>query len=173
MNKNKRWDGKLSSFHSDYLNDVLKQMAAYGNRVQFSLISKNVRPHYQVINDANKKIAFDSNNHLHHADSDEFAGANASGIHTMEQIQAAMLNDSAQSAIKSRATRTPGTKSKTSAKAPNVNELIDIEKYDFYRNNRQVLPAGIGRHTDEIGNLMRKGIPVADAFADITKRYFS
>lgn len=168
MNKTskKRWNGKIETLAPDYLTDVTGQMQTYGERVQFALSGSGPRPNYQVINTAGKKIAFDSNNHLLTPKADEFVGSNATGVFTLAQIQAVIAGGGRTST----GTRVGSTRS--SAATVKAKDLVDAAKYEYFKNNRQTLPAGIEKYSDEIAGLMKNGLAAEDAFAEVIKRHF-
>jgi len=62
--RTKRWNGKIDTFTPDYLKNVVEKMTAYGDRVQFALTGTGTGPNYQTINASEKRMTFDSNNHL-------------------------------------------------------------------------------------------------------------
>lgn len=178
----KHWNGKIDTLQADYLQDVMTQMGTYGDRVQFGLGGKGQRPIFQVINNSDKKMAFDSNNHLMHPEAGEFEGSNATVIFSMEQIQVAKATNGTKTSSASRAPRsTSGAKAGTrtasgsvrgSTAATRAKELLDTEKYNYYKANRQTLPPEIGEHSDEIADLMKKGMSAEEAFTDVIKRHF-
>lgn len=145
------------------------QMTSYGERVQFGLTGIGERPHYQVINTFDKKMAFDGNNHLMHPQEDEFVGANASSIFTLEQIQAAIAGVGIKKAGGTRMTRV-GTRS--SPAAVKAGDLIDVQKYEYFKNNAQKLPEGIRAYSQQISNLMKNGMSAEAAFGEIVQQYF-
>ncbi len=171
--RSKRWNGKLETLAKDYLQQILAQMAAYGDRVQFALTTPGAKPNYQVQNSANKKMAFDGNHHLMQAQAAEFEGGNATPLLTLEQIQAAGSGLNRSAIIKQ---AKPAKPSKTTARAPTATAkaagLVDAAKYAYFKANRATLPAGINAHTDEISVLMRNGLPAEAAFAEIIQRHF-
>lgn len=170
--RNKRWNGKIETLNADYINDVLGQMAAYGDRVQFGLTGTGQRPNYQVLNTAGKKMAFDSNNHLLHPAADEFVGGNATGVFTLDQVKAAMAGGGIKSSVGTRVSRVGSSSTRSSTAAVKAKDLVDAEKYAYFKNNRQTLPSGIGEHSEEITALMKKGMPADEAFGDVVQRYF-
>jgi hypothetical protein len=171
--RNKRWNGKIDTLSAGYFKDVIAQMETYGDRVQFGLYGPGQRPNYQVINTAGKKMAFDSNNHLLHAAAEEFVGANATAVFTLEQVKAAMGRAGVKSSGAARSVRAAGASSRrTTTLAKAKEELIDAEKYVYFKNNRQALPPTIGEHSDEISELMKKGLTAEEAFGDVVKRRF-
>jgi hypothetical protein len=163
--KTKRWNGKIESLTAEYLNSVMEQMLTYGDRVEFSLNAGGQRPHYQVINTAEKKMAFDSS-HLLAPAAEGFPGSTTSRIFTLEQIEAAMTGVGTKG-VGARLTRVGSTRTTAAQKTA----LIDAERYEYFKNNRPSLPANIGKHTREITVLMLNGLSAEDAFAEIIKRH--
>ena len=154
----------MESLTADYLNRVLEQMLAYGDRVQFALAHGGQRPHYQVINSADKKMAFDSD-HLVTANANDFLAGTTSPVYTLEQIEAAMTG-TGNKTVGTGVTRAGGNRTTAAQKLA----VIEAEKYEYFRNNRSTLPANIGKHAQEITELMMNGISAEDAFADVIKR---
>jgi hypothetical protein len=170
--RSKRWNGNVDTLPVDYLKDVMAKMADYGDRVQFSLVSGGSQPSYQLMNTLGKKMAFDGNHHLLHPQADEFAGANASGILTLDQVKKIISGIGTNSGVGSRprvARAGGGTTRTTAAK---LNEQFAAERYEYFKNNRQTLPLTISEHSDEIVELMKKGTSVEDAFSEVVKKYF-
>ena len=170
--RSKRWNGKIDTLKADYFNDVIAQMVTYGDRVQFGLSGTGQRPNYQVINAAGKKMAFDSNNHLLHPADGEFVGSNATAVYTLDQVKAAMAGGGSKSSVGTRVGRAMGAGSRVSSTAVKAKELIDNEKYVYFKDNRQTLPPTIGEHSEEISDLMKKGMSAEEAFADVVTRRF-
>jgi len=162
--KPKRWNGKMESLPTEYLNRILAQMLTYGDRVQFALTGGGQGPHYQVINTAEKKMTFDSD-HLLTSNTDKFLRGTTSPIYTLEQIEAAMTG-TGNKTVGTGVTR--GGSNRTTAAQKLA--LIEAEKYEYFKNNRSTLPANIGKHAQEITELMMNGISAEDAFADVIKR---
>ena len=169
--KTKRWNGKIETLATDYLNDVMGQMVAYGDRVQFALTRGGQRPNYQVINTAGKKMAFDSNHHLLIPKADDFVGINTSSIFTLDQIKTAMLGVGVNTGSRTRVSRVGAGATRTTT-AASTKDAVDAEKYEYFKNNRKTLPPNIGAHSDEITTLMRNGISAEDAFNEVIKRHF-
>jgi hypothetical protein len=170
--RTKRWTGKMDTLTTAYLKDVLGKMEVYGERVQFGLTGPGPRPYYQITNSAEKKMAFDSNNHLLHPQDDEFVGANATPVFTLEQIKAAIAAGGFRSSGKTHGTRVgSGTRGGGTA-AMKAKDLIDAARYAYFKDNRQTLPANIGEHSAEITELMLKGSSADDAFGAVIERYF-
>ncbi len=169
--RTKRWNGKIETLKTDYLKDVIRQMETYGDRVQFALSSSAQGPNYQVINTAGKKMAFDNNNHLFHPQDNEFIGSNATGVFTMDQLKTALAGGG-KASTGTRVSRVGSGTTRNTAAAVKAKDLIDTEKYAYFKNNRQMLPAGIQTHSDEITELMKKGMSAEEAFDDVVKRRF-
>lgn len=153
----------------EYLNGVVAQMMSYGERVQFSLISGQ-KPNYQVINTFDKKMAFDGNNHLMHPQEDEFTGSNATTVLTLEQIRAAIAGVGVKKTVGTRTVR--GSTRSSSPAAAKVGDLIDVQKYEYFKNNVQNLPEGIRAYSQEVSNLMKNGMSAEAAFGEIVQQYF-
>lgn len=150
-------------------------MADYGDRVQFSLVTGGPTPGYQVTNALGKSMAFDGNHHLLKPEGHEFAGANATSTYTIEQVKAALsgigLGGRSTTSRSPRVARAGGgTGTRTSA--AKLEEQFAAQRYEYYRNNRQSLPATISQHTEEITQLMKQGRSVEDAFGEVLKKYF-
>lgn len=148
-------------------------MTTYGDRVQFGLNGTGSRPHYQVINTAGKKMAFDSKNHLLHPEEGEFVGSNATGVYTLDQIKMAIAgglkSSSGTGAVRSSSSSSSGRGKTAAARAL---DQFAAERYEYFKNNRQSLPPSIVEYTDEITELMKKGMTAEAAFGDVIKRYF-
>lgn len=176
--RNKRWNGKMDTLTTAYLKDVMGKMTDYGDRVQFGLMSPGLRPHYQIINKADKKMAFDSNNHLLRPADDEFVGVNVTPVFTLDQIKAAIAaggfktNGATRNGSGRVISSSGGNSSRGGTAAAKAKESIDAARYDYFKNNRQTLPPDIGEHSVEITELMCKGSSAADAFAEVVKRHF-
>lgn len=169
--RSKRWNGKIDTLAADYLKDVIVQMETYGDRVQFGLNGPGQRPNYQVTNASGKKMAFDSNNHLLHPKDDELTGSNISGMFTLAQIQTARSSVGIRVTAGASSSRSSSTGPRTTSAAAKAN-LLDTAKYEYFKANRQTLPASITEYSEEISNLMKKGMSAEDAFGDVLKRYF-
>lgn len=176
--KTTRWNGKIEALSAAYLKDVMDQMLAYGDRVQFALNCGGQRPHYQVMNASAKKMAFDSNHHLLHPAADDFVGSTASGVYTLDQIKTAMAGGgtksaSATGARTSRVGTGSGSRSGSSrTTAAKKADLVDAEKYEYFKNNRLTLPSDIREHTHEITALMHNGKSAEEAFSEVIKNHF-
>lgn len=144
-------------------------MSTYGDRVQFALTGTGQRPNYQIINAAGKKIAFDNNNHLLHPKADEFIDNNATRVFTLDQLKTAMASDGIKT---SSGTRVGIGGGRRTAAAVNAMNQVDSAKYEYFKNNRQALPPGIGEHSEEVTTLMKQGMSAEDAFGEVVKRHF-
>jgi hypothetical protein len=170
--RSKRWNGKFNTLPVDYLNAVLEKMADYGDRVQFSLSSSGPQPSYQVMNTLDKKMAFNGNHHLLSSQGDEFAGANASQVFTLDQIKAMISGVGIGSSTKARTTRAVRSAGGTRTTAAKLNEQFAAQRYEYFKNNRQTLPPAIAEHSSEITALMMQGKSVEEAFGEVVKKYF-
>jgi hypothetical protein len=171
--KSKRWNGKFDALPADYLKEVMAKMVDYGDRVQFSLISAGSQPSYQIMNTLGKKMAFDRNHHLLSPQGDEFVGANASQVFTLDQVKAniAGVRPSSGSGTRSaRVVRAGNGGSRTAA--AKLHDQFATQRYEYFRNNRQSLPPTISEHSAEITDLMKQGKTVEDAFDVVVKKYF-
>ncbi len=170
--RSKRWNGNFDLLPVDYLKGVMAKMADYGDRVQFSLVHGGPEPSYQVMNALGKCLAFDKNHHLLRLEGEEFVGANASAVFTLEQIKAAIAGARVASSV-SRATRVARAGSSTTrTSASKLDEQFAAQRYEYFRNNRQALPANISEHSAEITALMKQGKSVEDAFGEVVKKYY-
>lgn len=153
----------------------MQQMVTYGDRVQFGQTAIDLRPTYRVINSSDKKMAFDGNNHLLHPKDDEFSDAALSGIYTLEQIRAAIVAGGFRSTTGTRVTRTStGTVRATrgSTLKSKAADLLNEEKYQYFKANASTMPEDIRTYSDEISGLMKAGMTAEQAFNDVIKRYF-
>lgn len=149
-------------------------MADYGDRVQFSLVSSGPEPSYQVMNTLDKTMAFDRKHHLLRPEADEFAGANATRLYTLEQVKAAINGMRSSSSTASRAPRVARAAGTTVPRTTMARqeELFAAQRYEYFRNHRQSLPPTISMHTEEITELMKQGKSVEEAFGEVVKKYY-
>ena len=155
------------------MNNVLEKMAAYGERVQFSLVSGGAEPSYQVINDMGKSMAFDRDHHLLQAQEDLFAAANATAVFTMEQINAARSGYGANTRMASKTGRVvKSAAGPTKTAAARMDEQVAAARYAYFKENRGSLPPRIAEYSGEIDQLLKKGKPVEEAFNEVVKKYF-
>lgn len=171
--RTKRWNGDIASLPADYAKGVLEKMAAYGDRVQFSLTSGGAEPSYQIINDMGKAIAFDRQHHLLQGQEELFAGANATPVMSAEQLSTALSGYGASARGGSRTGRAVKSASgPTKTAAARLDEQVAAARYAYFKTNRATLPARIAEYSGEIDQLLKKGKPVEEAFAEVVKKYF-
>ena len=171
--RTKRWSGDIAALPADYMNSVLEKMAAYGDRVQFSLVSGGAEPSYQVINPMDKAMAFDRDHHLLQPQEDLFSGANATAIFSLDQINAARSGYGANSRAASKTGRAvKAATGPTKTAAARLDEQVAASRYAYFRANRATLPPRIAEYSGEIDQLLKKGKPVEEAFGEVIKKYF-
>ena len=56
--------------------------------------------------------------------------------------------------------------------AARLEEQHAAERYEFFKTHRATLPPTITKHSDEIAGLMKRGVPVAEAFDQVFKKYY-
>jgi hypothetical protein len=162
------------------MDDIIERMQSYGDRVQFDLPGKGQRPNYQVINTAGKKIAFDSKSFLLKPNENGDVSDNLSAIFTLAQIKAAKTYSGIKvSSPRARSSTSAGSGTRSnagasrSAPAPaKVVDTIDADKYLYFKNNRDMLPEGIQKYSDQVGQLMRTGMSAEEAFEEVIKQHF-
>lgn len=171
----KRWNGDVTKLSATYLKNVIEKMVAYGDSVQFSIIGSVDGPNYQVINESGKKITFDSNNLLTHAEEDEFAVRNSLTVYSLDQVKTQLIKISTPqvkaTAPKARRATGTGTPRGGSAVAK-AKEQIAIQKYEYYKTNRATLPSDIREHSEEITRMMESGMSAESAFNEAIKLCF-
>jgi hypothetical protein len=142
--------------------------------VQLTLNGPGQRPHYQVINPAGKKMAFDSNHHLLHPKEDEFIPGNVSGVYTLEQVKLIAAGGAVRLAGSGRVARAGGAVrgTRNTAAVVKAKDLIDTEKYNYFKNNRETLPPTIGDYSAQITALMKNGMSAEEAFNDVVSAHF-
>lgn len=173
--RTKRWNGHIETLKADYLKEVMVQMDAYGDRVQLALNGPGQRPHYQVINTSGKKMAFDSNHHLLHPKEDEFIPGNVTGVYTLEQVKIIAAGGGVRIAGSSRVTRAGSgavRSTRNTAAVVKAKDLVDTEKYNYFKSNRETLPPTIGEHSIQITDLMKNGMSAEEAFNEVIKEHF-
>lgn len=155
------------------MTNVLEKMAAYGDRVQFSLVSGGAEPSYQVLNTMGKAMAFDRGHHLLQAQEDLFAAANATAVLSLEQINALRSGYGANARVASKAGRVVKAASgPTKTAAAKLDEQVAAARYAHFKANRASLPPRIAEYSGEIDQMLKKGRPVEEAFDEIIKKYF-
>lgn len=146
-------------------------MNSYGDRVQFSRRSGPL-PNYQVINSADKKMAFDCDHHVMRAQEEDFSGANGTSVLSMDQVNA-MINGVRMVEGKAKTVRVvhPGSAG-TRTTVRQAEDQFAAARYEYFRSHRATLPPTITEHTDEIATLMKLGKPVEEAFGAILQKYY-
>lgn len=176
--KTKRWHGNVEAIKPEFLNGVVGQMTSYGERVRFSLFGSVQKPHYEVINEFDKKMAFDGNHHLHRAEDEEFGAGNVTAVFTLDQVKRLIAAGGSTRSSTPRAARTTAARSSSAAgarpmtAAARAREAIDAEKYAYYKANREMLPEGINQYSDQISALMLKGMSAEQAFGEVLEQHF-
>jgi hypothetical protein len=168
----KRWNGSTDTLPATFLTGVLAKMADYGDSVQFSLISGGSEPAYQVTNAFGKAMAFDRNHHIMQAEAEDYVGLNASTVLSIDQIKAAIagISISGKGARKGPAVKRAAGVPRTTAAM--IEEQHSAQRYAYFKENRDMLPAGISKYSNEIADLMKKGKTVEQAFDEIGAKYF-
>ncbi len=161
----------MDTLEADYLKGVITQMKAYGERVQFSLSGPGQRPNYRVVNTFDKKMAFDGNHHLLRTEEHEFAVGNATVMLTVGQIEQTiagigMVKTGSATVRKTRVVGSGGTA------AARAGDLLDVQKYEYFKNNMQKLPEGIRAYSQQVTALMKQGMSAEAAFGEIVQQYF-
>ena len=171
--RTKRWNGDIATLPADYAKGVLEKMAAYGDRVQFSLVSGGAEPSYQVINTMGKAMAFDRDHHLLQADESLFAAANATAVFSLDQINTARSGYGASTRTASKASKAvKSAAGPTKTAAARLDEQVAATRYAYFKANRETLPPRIAEYSGEIDQLLKKGKPVEEAFSEVVKKYF-
>jgi hypothetical protein len=172
--RTKRWNGQVETLKAVYLKEIIKQMDAYGDRMQFALSGPGGVPNYQVINTSGKKMAFDSNHHLLSQAEEVFTAGNVTEVFTLEQIKT-MAAGGAVRVAGSRVVRPAGSitrSTRNTAAVVKAKDLIDTDKYTYFKNNRDMLPADIGDHSVQITDLMQNGKSAEEAFSEVLKQHY-
>lgn len=160
----KRWDGELSSLSVDYLKEVLEKMQAYGKTVQFEFPGHAKTPIYQVINHRGFKMGFDGKHLLHSLNENGNISDQLSAEFTLEEVEQAMVAP----VVAPKARKSAGTRARKQAQP----EQVEIDKYNYFRENRDWLPDDIQYYSDEISAMMRNGMNAEQAFGSILDQYY-
>lgn len=166
--RTKRWDGNLSSLSVDYLNEVTEKIQAYGAGVQFEFPGHAKMPNYQIINKRGLKMGFNGKHLLLSLNENGNISDHLSAEFSLEQVQKSMLAPPPKT-TRARTSSTSGVRKTASAVAA---EQIEVQKYNYFRENRSQLPEGIQQHADAISVLMQKGLSAEDAFKMIVEQYY-
>jgi hypothetical protein len=172
--RTKRWNGHIETLKADYLKEVIAQMDAYGDRVQLALSGPGQRPNYQVINPSGKKMAFDSNHHLLSGSEEVFTPGNVTDVFTLEQVKTIAGGGGVRTASGrvARAGTGVARSTRNTAAVVKAKDLIDTDKYNYFKNNRETLPATIGEHALQITELMKDGKSAEEAFNEVLKQHY-
>ncbi|WP_269901316.1 hypothetical protein [Paenalcaligenes faecalis] len=163
--RSKRWDGNLTSLSVDYLKEVVEKMQAYGKTVQFEFPGHAKMPIYQVINQRGFKMGFDGKHLLHSLNENGNISDDLSAEFTLEQVQEAMKNPPAAAP---RARKSSGAGARRAA----VPDTVEVDKYNYFRENRDWLPDDIQYYADDISAMMRSGMSAEQAFASIVEEHY-
>ena len=167
--RSKRWNGDLSSLSVDYLKAVAEKIQTYGISVQFEFPGHGKMPIYQIINQSGRKMGFDGKHLLHSLNENGNISDQLSAEFSLEAVQQSMT--APPKTTRARKSSSGGAVRKTAAAV--AAEQIEVEKYNYFRANREQLPAGIQKYADDISTLMGKGMSAEDAFTTIIDQHFS
>ncbi|MCC2595216.1 hypothetical protein LKR43_02575 [Pusillimonas sp. MFBS29] len=176
--RSKRWNGELSSLSPDFLKEVIEKMDSYGDRIQFEMPHKKNRvPAYQVINARDLKMGFDCRHLLMRLNENGNVSDEMSTVYSLQTIKATLANDGrktvSRSAGSSTRSSTPRSSSPRAPSAPAVPvDTVEQDKYAYFKENRDYLPDGIARYSQDISQLMRGGMSAEQAFDAIIKAHF-
>ena len=67
---------------------------------------------------------------------------------------------------------TGAVRTRRTAASVQAQDLIDVEKYNYFKNNRGTLPASIGEHSAQITALMKAGKSAEDAFNEVVSQHY-
>lgn len=170
--RSKRWDGSLDSLSTDFLKQVIEKMQAYGDRVQFEMVTRGAGPCYQVINPRDRKMGFDGNHLLLKLNENGHVGEEMSEIFALSAVQSAASGISTRTTSRTRAgAPRPRQASKPAAPAVAV-DTLEQEKYTYFKANRDALPDDIHKHAQLISEKMRNGLSAEMAFDQVIKEQY-
>src|SRR5699024_6838903 len=115
---------------------------------QFEFPGHAKMPIYQVINQRGFKMGFDGKHLLHSLNENGNISDNLSAEFSLEQVQEAMTKPAAAAP---RARKSAGGATRKAA----VPDTVEVDKYNYFRANRDWLPDGIQEYADDISALMR------------------
>src|SRR5690606_26021405 len=155
--------------------EVIEKMQSYGDRVQFeSPGAKRRGPYYQIINARDMKMGFDDRHLLLRLNADGNIADELSPVFTLDALKAAQLGTARKPASRSSPRgASPARRTGTSREAPATPvDTVEQDKYAYFKSHRDYLPEGITKYSQEISELMRKGIPAEQAFDTVIKAHF-
>jgi len=175
--RSKRWNGELSSLSPDFLKEVIEKMNSYGDRIQFEMPHKKNRvPSYQVINARDQKMGFDDRHLLMRLNEGGNIGEEMSTTYSLQAIKAALANDGRKTVSRSTSSSRSSSPRSSSSRAPSAPavpvDTIEQDKYAYFKANREFLPDGITKHSQDISQMMRGGMSAEQAFDAIIKAHF-
>lgn len=176
--RSKRWNGELDSLAPEFLKEVIEKMQSYGDRIQFEQPNRAATPNYQVINPTGRKMGFDNRHLILRPNADGNIGDELTPVYTLQAIKAAMTGAGTASARTSRPRASGASRSTTasatrgSAPAPAAVDTVERDKYAYYKENKETLPDGIVKYSQEVSTLMRQGMSAEAAFDLIIKQHF-
>lgn len=174
--RSKRWNGELDSLAPDFLKEVIEKMNAYGDRIQFAAPGKPRTPCYQVINARDMKMGFDERHLLLRLNAGGNVADEVGPVFTLEAIRAALAGGTRKTATRASTSRSstsaPRRSAASSAPVAAPVDTIEQDKYAYFKDNRDYLPDGIVKHSQEISQLMRNGMSAEQAFEAIIKAHF-
>lgn len=168
--RSKRWNGDLSSLSIDYLKEVAEKIQTYGISVQFEFPGHGKMPIYQIITQSGRKMGFDGKHLLHSLNENGNISDALSAEFSLEEVQQSMTAPPPKT-TRARKSSSAGAVRKTAASL--AAEQIEIDKYNYFRQNREQLPTGIQKHADDISVLMAKGMSAEEAFTTIIDKHFN
>jgi len=196
--RSKRWNGDLATLSPEFMTEVIEKMRAYGDRVQFTLPGKAMRPNYQVINSSNRKMGFDDRHLLLRPNADGNISDELTDEYSLDAIIEALeeakrprprgrsatrrsttaVRRSTATAVSDEATDddwdyddVPAPRRVVATPQVDV-DAIERERYAYYREYRDTFPEGITRYAQDIGELMRQGMNAEQAFNTVIQQHF-
>ena len=161
----KRWNGELASLSDEYLKSILEKMQTYGENLQIEFPGHAKTPIYQVINHRGYKMGFDGKHLLLNLNENGNVSDQLSEVFNLEQVQHCLL---APPVAPRRARK--GTAKRT-LKQDQL-EQLEVAKYQYFKANREWLPADIQHYSEEISQSMQQGASAEQAFAAILDQYY-
>jgi hypothetical protein len=167
LNTKTRFNGKVETLSRDYLGEVMNQMLRYGERVRFA-VGASMPPNYQVIGQGGRNMAFDGRHILMTPKPGDFTGDRVTQEYTLQQVET--LASGGKLAPARQLTHLSSTP-RAGTQASRTLDVLNAEKYAYYKENRATLPADIGKYSDQVTALMKDGLPAAEAFAQVAEKH--